>query len=211
MMHSLPTTSAKKQRDRRIIAMVMAIMLHILIAGIVYFTVFDKNPSATLAPISVDDKHSILTTTQIQQQTSLALAENTDIAAKPGQPFAPKSNNNVTNSHKAATTRTPNQSQKSAVNSTGGAYAVSIPDQKNHRAEYTLNQTKEYEALDADIEKDSEQLSKLITEVKKRNQRQIQQHQLPNNNIDNQPSVEYDYPITPITPLSTENKNSAVE
>lgn len=85
MMHSLPTTSAKKQRDRRIIAIVMAIMLHILIAGIVYFTVFDKNPSATLAPISVDDKHSILTTTQIQQQTSLALAENTDIAAKPGR------------------------------------------------------------------------------------------------------------------------------
>lgn len=65
-----------------------------------------------------------------------------------------------------------------------------------------------YEALDADIDKDNEQLSKLITEVKKRNQSQIQQHQLPNDNINNQPTVEYGYRITPLT---AEKESSAIE
>ena len=35
-----------------------------------------------------------------------------------------------------------------------------MPDNQNNRADYTLKQTKEYEALDADIDKDNEQLSK---------------------------------------------------
>lgn len=235
MMHSLPLTSTKKQKDRSMIAIVMAIMLHILIAGIVYFTVFNKKPSSTLEPISAADRYPGLTTTETKQQTSPALTESTDLKSQTTQPSAPKSNNDVTNSHKvttdiqsksapitadAGTTQTPistnnaqnlGQEEKSVVDSTVEAFTVSIPDHQNNRAEYKLDQTKEYATLDADIDKDNEQLSKLITEVKKRNQSQIQQHQLPNNNINNQPTVEYDYPITPITSLPAENKSSAVE
>ncbi|WP_435980562.1 hypothetical protein [Psychrobacter sp. DM4] len=69
---------------------------------------------------------------------------------------------------------------------------------------FIKKQTQDTQQLDADIEKDNEQLSKLIDEVKKRNQAQIKQHQLPKTTqkpVDSAPDVQHDYVITPITPL----------
>jgi len=68
---------------------------------------------------------------------------------------------------------------------------------------------------DADIDKDADQLSKLIGEVKKYNQSQIQQYQTDtpsNKSATATPSVKYDYPITPITspPSSSANKNQTI-
>ena len=221
MMSSLPPTSAKKQKNRSMIAIVMAIMLHILIAVIVYFSVFDKKTSSTLGPVSDTNRYHILKATEVKPQVLPALIENKTSQAP--QSSEPINNHDTTNSYKVATdtqrisvnttvematkeaipvNNTQNQARekKSVVSPTDEASIVSIPDNQNNRAEYTLKQTKEYEALDAEIDKDNEQLSKLINEVKKHNQSQIQQHQLPNDNINNQPTVEYGYPITPITP-----------
>ena len=67
--------------------------------------------------------------------------------------------------------------------------------------EYKLKQTQEYKQLDADIDRDSEQLSKLINEIKQRNQSQIEEHHLPKTTlkpVNNIATVPHDYPITPI-------------
>ena len=66
---------------------------------------------------------------------------------------------------------------------------------------------------DADIDKDADQLSKLIGEVKKYNQSQIQQYQSDkpyNKSVTAAPSVQYDYRITPITslPAVTDSKDN---
>lgn len=221
MMSSLPPTSAKKQKNRSMIAIVMAIMLHILIAVIVYFSVFDKKTSSTLGPVSDTSRYPILKATEVKPQVLPALIENKKSQAP--QSSEPINNHDTTNSYKVATdiqrepinttietdiqTKIPvnnvqNQAREkiSVVSPTNESSTVSMPDNQNNRADYTLKQTKEYEALDAEIDKDNEQLSKLINEVKKHNQSQIQQHQLPNDNINNQPTVEYGYPITPVTP-----------
>lgn len=81
--------------------------------------------------------------------------------------------------------------------------ALEPMDKASASAEYKLKQTDEYKRRDADIDKDSEQLSKLINEVKKRNQTQIQQHQTPKTTPrnDDAPIIKPDYPITPITPI----------
>lgn len=220
-MPSLPPISAKKQKNRSMIAIVMAIMLHILIAVIVYFSVFDKKISSTLGSVSDTNRHPILKATEVKPQILPALIENKKSQAP--QSSEPISNYDTTNSYKVATdtqrklinttveittkeaipvnnTQSQAQEKKSVVSPTDESSIGSIPDNQNNRAEYTLKQTKEYEALDAEIDKDNEQLSKLIIEVKKHNQSQIQQHQLPSGNINNQPTVEYGYPITPITP-----------
>lgn len=229
MMPSLPPTSAKKQKNRSIIAIAMAIMLHILIAIIVYFSVFDKKPSSTLGSVSATHRYPILKATEVEPQVLPALTENKKSQAT--QSSEPISNHNTTSSYKVATDtqRKPinttvetatqaktlvnnvqNQAREknSVVSPTNESSTVSMPGNQNNHADYTLKQTKEYEALDADIDKDNEQLSKLITEVKKRNQSQIQQHQLPNDNINNQPTVEYGYRITPLT---AEKESSAIE
>ncbi len=67
--------------------------------------------------------------------------------------------------------------------------------------EYKLKQTQEYQQLDSDIDRDSEQLSKLINEIKQRNQGQIEEHHLPKTTlkpVNNTATVPHDYPITPI-------------
>lgn len=67
--------------------------------------------------------------------------------------------------------------------------------------EYKLKQTQKYKQLDAEIDKDSEQLSKLINEIKQRNQSQIEEHHLPKTTlkpVNNTATVPHDYPITPI-------------
>lgn len=228
MMPSLPPTSAKKQKNRSIIAIAMAIMLHILIAIIVYFSVFDKKPSSTLGSVSATHRYPILKATEVEPQVLPALTENKKSQAT--QSSEPISNHNTTSSYKVATDtqRKPinttvetatqaktlvnnvqNQAREknSVVSPTNESSTVSMPNNQNNHADYTLKQTKEYEALDADIEKESEQLSKLIDEVKQRNQSQIQQHQAhkttPRNNDDTSVSKP-DHPITPINSLATE-------
>ena len=99
-------------------------------------------------------------------------------------------------------------------------------DNQDSPPEYTLKKTKEYDALDTEIDKDSEQMAKLIDEVKKRNQQQIEQQRT--NTLGSQPipnpvpkpaavpseqrpqtktdatssPSNGDYPITPIKPLT---------
>ncbi|MBH0066400.1 hypothetical protein [Psychrobacter sp. SZ93C1] len=99
-------------------------------------------------------------------------------------------------------------------------------DNQDSTPEYTLKKTKEYESLDTEIDKDSEQMAKLIDEVKKRNQQQIEQQrtntlgsqsipnsvpkpaavtseQQPQSKTDTtSPPSNGDYPITPIKPLT---------
>lgn len=77
-------------------------------------------------------------------------------------------------------------------------------DNQETDANYKLQPSQAYQQLDADIDKESEQLSKLIDEVKQRNQSQIQQHQTPTSetgNLIHTPSLKRDYPIIPINSL----------
>lgn len=217
-----PILSAKKTKDRATIAIVLAILLHLLIAAIVYFTIFNKNPSAVI-PLATPNE-SPVTTSAIEQKGSKFLATEQPLPAI-SQPstFTVKNKDNTSRidpettmtNRTAATNIQVNSEQRStkrAAQSSTLTTAANIPienkyltedlvgsnteqqtigpDQSNN-TEYKLNKTKEYHALEAEIEKDSEQLSQLIAEVKKRNQSQIQQHQTfePNLQANTQSSI----------------------
>ena len=234
-----PSNQLKRPKDRSPVAITLAILIHVLVTVVIYFTVFNDKESSTevsslndngLVSTSVieddgltpfDDKKTMAiqsndlqtnktSTTNINMvaNTENNLADkNTLIAQQPTSTVQNAAQQNSNSSVEQASRLNANNNLKPNTNS--------VLDTQREQPEYTLKQTKEYQQLDADIDKDADQLSKLIGEVKKYNQSQIQQYQTDtpsNKSATATPSVKYDYPITPITspPSSSANKNQTI-
>lgn len=229
--HLPPPTPPIKPKDRTVLAIVLAILLHLLMAIIIYFTVFADKPSNPEAPTKPSVDISTVSKAPKAEPTDNIASDDIENTTQPSTMPAPSNSSNktavinqqiVSNSTMDIQDQPPqikdnNNAEASVLTSNDNVPATKkpTPNDQNKQAEYTLKKTEEYQQLDDDIDADSEQLSKLITEVRQRNQAQIQQHQIDKQtNTDNTPMVEYDYPITPITsaPIpatsSTEDKST---
>lgn len=225
MTQLLPLNRSNRLKNQSIIAIILAVLLHVLVAIMLYFTVFHDASTPDTLPLdtssSVDKRplpasiitegeqvssHDIkIVTANINKQKTEALSpDNVD-----------KQSAQLTENTKISTAKAKNHSTKEPVplataNNNTATEIKPSGAEPSDQPEYKLKKTQEYEQLDDDIDKDSEQLSKLIDEVKKRNQSQIQQHQLSKTNtppIDNLPNVQHDYPITTL-PAVTDNKDN---
>lgn len=224
MTQHIPSFSSKKAKDRKVLAIVLAILLHILIGLTIYFTLFDHKESEVISltdePVAVSKlkKSSPITTSPKENPISLSnhSQENNSLTDTANKTTAdtknkPPSKNPLPTITPIKSSTIQSTTQKDAqdrkikalkTNDTG-----SVIDNQETDDNYKLQPNQAYQQLDADIEKESEQLSKLIDEVKQRNQSQIQQHQAhkttPRNNDDTSVSKP-DHPITPINSLATE-------
>lgn len=227
MTQPVPPIQSSRPKYKSMMAIILAILLHVVIAIIIYVTVFDhksRSPSETSLLTDTSTSASIsqngqplnaITTSAINPtETSNISADNANNAvsdnarsaqsrqaATLSQRSSPTENNDISDDKRATSDLKP-----MANDTVASTDSASITEQTP--AEYQLKTTKEYQELDKDIDKDNEQLSKLIGEIKNYNQSQIQQHQVhkapyvpaPSPPA---PSVQYDYPITPITPQPT--------
>lgn len=236
MTQHLPPIPPTKPKDRTMLAIVLAILLHLLMATIIYFTVFADKPSTS----EVSTKPSVAIPTVSENPkpapANNIISDDIENTEQPSTTPAPSNSankttvinkqivsNNTTIQTQPLPSKESNSSEASVPTSNDNVPATKkpTPSDQNDQAEYTLKKTEEYEQLDNDIDADSEQLSKLITEVRQRNQTQIQQHQTnkpTSASTDNSPKIEYDYPITPITsapvPVPTTpsmNQNKSVD
>lgn len=192
-----PPRLVKKTKDRTVMAIVLTVLLHVVFAIIVYFTVFAKEAALQPLPSTIDPS----TTTTLQTQPSLIAQEELEL---PIVTSATNQSSNTAQSNTIDVTQPPIEQQ--TANSTSSKRAkISITDEniaddsvinlsaqervltktnpslvnnQNKETDYQLQKTKEYESLEEQIEKDNEQLSNLIAEVKKYNQSQIQQQQM---------------------------------
>lgn len=227
-----PSDRLKRPKDRSSLAIILAVLIHVLVAMVIYFTVFNDKESST--EDSLLNNNGLISTSVIEENGLIPL-DKKDIAAQSSDLQNNKTNtadidmtanteNNLTNKN-TLTAQQPTSIVQNAAQQDGSAsveQASRLNDSNNLRTntdlvldtqreqpEYTLKQTKEYQQLDADIDKDNERLSKLIGEVKKYNQSQIQQYQIdtPSNKSSTAtPSVQYDYPVTPLPKTANDNK-----
>ncbi|MGP9493053.1 hypothetical protein [Psychrobacter sp. AOP7-B1-24] len=234
MTQHLPPIPPTKPKDRTMLAIVLAILLHLLMAIIIYFAVFADKPSTS--EVSTKPSVAIPTVSEDPKPAPANSIVSNDIenTEQPSTMPAPSNSSNkttvinkqiVSNNTTIQTQPLPSKESNNAEASVPTSHdnvpatKKPTPNDQNGQAEYTLKKTEEYEQLDDDIDADSEQLSKLITEVRKRNQTQIQQHQTDKKtttSTDDIPMVDYDYPITPITsaPVPTTpsmNQNKSVD
>lgn len=254
MPHPSAPTPTSKPKDQPILTIVLALLLHVLLAIVVYFTVFDhKKTSESQALINKDQpitsKPMITEDTQItfdQIVVDQTTVDDTEVFTakvsantEPTASAAPVSNNNTATQNRKPQEHKPSQkptsSQKSSMVENSSASLSDDSDdlsvttinnravngEQQNMSEYQLQQTQETQQLNADIDKDSEQLSKLINEVKQRNQQQIDAQRAAMlsvqptsiaNSVAETPLTERpsdltdDYPTTPITPNHTNNK-----
>ncbi len=235
MPQPLPPTRRIKLKDKSLLAIILAVLLHILIAVIIYFSIF-RHEQPTVALPTTTDNRSVIPTAIIPKTEKLSPIDQKDPkvqdtilpeskekanSATPvdTDPTADNQSSERDKDKTPALTSTPSRDTTKEPVSTPVMKDSKInpiestttsPNTSSNQAEYKLKQTKETLQLDEDIDKDSEQLSKLIGEVKKRNQSQIQQHQLPKANqrpVDNALIVKYDYAITPISALPARKNN----
>lgn len=251
------STPTSKSKDQPLLTIILALLLHVLLAIVVYFTVFDhkktpesqalinKDQPITSKPMIAEDTH--ITSDQIEgDQATVAQVKVDDTAAfsaqvsadkEPTASAAPVSNNNTaTQNHKPQEHTPPQKPTSSRSSQTPSTIAASsayvsknsddsdaysmttinnrpINSEQQSTSEYQLQQTQETQQLNADIDKDSEQLSRLINEVKQRNQQQIDARHanqpieppIPASPADDM--VTPDYPITPITSLDESANN----
>lgn len=216
MTQSLPPPSAKLSKDKTTIAIILAVLVHILLASIVYFTVFNKENTSSPDDSQISNNQlpsKDIAEDQLIVAEDLPLSDTTATVAMPSDQV-----DDNTDNVKAA-----NVGRNSAVKVKNDTFAIRDesniePPMNDNRivsnsestpsnsSEYELKKTQEYQQLDDDIDKNNEQLSKLIGEIKKYNQNNIQQHQgneapkQPAPSLTPAPSVQYDYPITPIDP-----------
>lgn len=224
MASSIPPQLDKTTKDRTTVAIVLTVLLHVLFAAIIYFTVFAKD--STVDPLSNAIEHSVTT-------PSLAIPTEAEITGKqkatlqtaasaPAQESDSATANERANSNKGdaeqatdsttaqkPVTTLPNNSNKNtsviderAENQVSNPNSTLKASEQNNSSDYQLQRTQEYDNLEAEIERDSEQLSKLIAEVKKYNQNQIQQHRSPSMTAvtpsQQRPSTASDdYPLAP--------------
>lgn len=250
MPHPSAPTPTSKPKDQPILTIVLALLLHVLLAIVVYFTVFDhkktsesqalinKNQPITSKPMIAEDTKITIDQIAVDQVTvddTEVFTAKVSANTEPTASAAPVSNNNTATQNHKPQEHTPPQkppsSQEPSVIETSRRASLSKDSEDNddlsvttinnravngeqqNLSGYRLQQTKETQQLNADIDKDSEQLSKLINEVKQRNQQQIDAQQA------NQPieppilaspadeMMTPDYPITPITSLDESANN----
>lgn len=228
MTQSLPPSNRlKRPKDRSSLAIMLAVFIHILVAVIIYFTVLnDKKSSTEESPLN---NNGLISASVIEENGPTLSDSKKDMAAQSSDlqkngtntadiNMTANTENNLANKN-TLSTQEPTSIVQNAVQQDGSVSVEQasrlnannnlkpntdlVLDTQQEQPEYTLKQTKEYQQLDADIDKDTERLSKLIGEVKNYNQSQIQQSQTDtpsNKSATVTPSVKYDYPITPITP-----------
>lgn len=216
MSSPLPSTQFRKLKDKSLRAIVFAILLHILIAIIIYFSLFYKSPSIDAPTAKIDyQRTTLIDKTKDDDNTPFESSEEStsDVAIVKDISKHIKKDSNIdtnykTDNKKLNIDQNSREASKRVRDIAVEPDSISVLDDSNvntvesvAQPEYTLKQTQEYKQLDADIDKDSEQLSKLINEVKQRNQSQIENHHLPKatlNPASNTATVPHDYPITPI-------------
>ena len=198
-------TQLKRLKNYPMIAIVLAVLLSLLLAVIIYFAIFNIRPAAVPEDSKLNDERSISTFIIKENQSAdnnlLVPTDSKDISAQSSKPQDKEIIKNPPLVKQAA----------DPTNNNTKVRTETVDNRQQNQPEHKLKQTKEYQQLDTDIDKDSERLAELIDEVKKRNQSQIQQHQLPQPNTSDTdtndivpiPQAEYDYPITPITALPT--------
>lgn len=221
-----PINKPVRPKDKSVMAIILAVLLHVLVAVIVYFTVFHDKKTSTSEPLSLNNESSppaaIITEDQQLSPSNITVSE---------PKVNPSSANNTKSDSSKTVNKNPAVNQDKAVtvqsktvkdNDDDITEAIATAPSNNDKAaatdlartdqlaasEYKLKQTRETQQLDADIDKESEQLSKLINEVKNRNQQQINQHSSnipsaqPKSATDpNHSTIKQDYPIMPIPPL----------
>ncbi|MBH0097468.1 hypothetical protein I6E61_13835 [Psychrobacter sp. NZS113] len=232
-------TPPTKPKDRSMLAIVLAVMLHIVIAVIIYFAVFDDKSSKPTASTPVIEPSALPSVVETVEKPPLSLTEEeaatqtvpgSNQVSSNNAKTAAVANSNVATKKTAPIKSTPSLAEDNAPRTNSNARTEpaftgdnqtrpkSTIDNQDSTPEYTLKKTKEYESLDTEIDKDSEQLAKLIDEVKKRNQQQIEQQQKNISSVkpaprspeqQTQPTTDTtsppsngDYPITPIKPLN---------
>lgn len=220
-----PTPQPKKSKNSSMTAIILAVLLHLLIAVVVYFAIFNDETSLISEESKLSDKSKI--STSIIQEDKLIPADDLvdsddskDISAQSREPQDnkiatnnknnPANKNGVSAQNTTKTAKIPMLVEQAAELANNKNRTESANNSQQNQPEYKLKQTEEYQQLDADIDKDSEQLAELINEIKKRNQSQIQQHQTPQPNasdIKSTPALKHDYPITPIASLPTADDN----
>lgn len=254
MTQRLPSPTPPTQpKDRSMLAIVLAVLLHIVIAIIIYFTIFDDNASKSTDSTSALESSESLSIVETIEKPPLSASDETVTAdtkeeattqsgaiskqaSSDNAKTAAITNNNVATKNTAAIKKlssTQNNTPKTnddlraeqALSDENQTRLKSTIDNQDNTPEYTLKKTKEYESLDTEIDKDSEQMAKLIDEVKKRNQQQIEQQrtntlgsqsipnsvpkpaavtseQRPQSKTDTTSPSNGDYPITPIKPIT---------
>lgn len=235
MAQLLPPKRSNRPKNKTIMAIILAILLHVLVAIVLYFTMFqntstsdtlisDTLPSDILP--SIDERPlpaSIITEgEQVSSHDTKIVTANidepiTDILAADS---VDKQSAQLTADAKSGAAKANNHSTKEPIplataNNNTATNVKPSGAEPSDQPEYKLEQTKETQQLDEDIDKDSEQLSKLIDEVKKRNQQQINQHssntsspQPKSATVPNNSTIKQDYPITPITPLIDQQEDN---
>ena len=193
----------------------------------------EKPPlSASDETVTADNKAEEATTQSgaISKQvssdhTKTAAATNNTVATKNTAAIETAAIKKPSSTQNNASKTNDNLRAEQALSDENQTRLKSAIDNQDSTPEYTLKKTKEYDALDTEIDKDSEQMAKLIDEVKKRNQQQIEQQRT--NTLGSQPipnpapkpstvpseqrsqtktdatssPSNGDYPITPIKPL----------
>lgn len=201
-------TPLKRIKDSSMMATVLAISLSLLIAAIAYFAIFTDKPAVIPKDSKPINERPISTSTVKDNQLippddSVVAKDSPDISDqsdKPQKPQTVEENSSVKQVADLKVNKTTTRTE-------------TIEKSQQNPPEYTVKQTEKYQQLDANIDEDNEQLAGLIDEVKKRNQSQIQQHQLPKadtsiNNTTPAPQADSNYPITPITPSLTDNNKT---
>lgn len=230
--HLPPSKRSNKSKDRSLAAIVLAILLHIMLAIIIYFSVFHHRPATSITDSESKNVSAISSEIKVKaapdlSHTNTTSNDNTTLVSNEIKDNSASSDMTKTAAttkssaiHKSTTSvidrdQNPNKqtadreittkADTSSATSESMPNDLATPNQKN-QPEYTLKQTREYQKLDAEIDKNNEQLVKLIDEVKKRNQQQIKQHQvdIPITSPKTVPSesIKHDYPITPIDQTS---------
>ncbi|MBF0659817.1 hypothetical protein IPZ60_13800 [Psychrobacter sp. NG25] len=229
---SPPIKKPTRTNNQSIIAIFLAILLHVLVVAIIYFSVFRNEESPQSEQLSRNDEQPLpaVIITETKPKTP------SDVTGLTTKAEVPTNDSTQTNQLKTVS-QTPIINQKSPSKNTAALDSTTAKPSNDDKAihtdlsindnsslpEYRLKKTKEYEQLDEDIDKDSEQLSKLIDEVKKRNQQQIEQQQTtlsdtqstlrsvektaPISSVPKEEaplSTNNDYPITPIKSLNNE-------
>ena len=189
-----PLKKPTRTHNQSIIAVILAILLHVLIVGIIYFSVFHNKESPRPEQLSRSDKQPlpavIITETKPKSPSDITVPMTkaevpTNDSAQTNQLETVSQTSIINQKSPSKNTAALDSSIAEPFNEDKAIHTDLSINDNSSLPEYRLKKTKEYEQLDEDIDKDSEQISKLIDEVKKRNQQQIEQQRT--NTLGSQP------------------------